>query len=87
MWFLIPLALGGGLLLHNLTKKDKELELDEEDIIEKGGIKIEYRRIYICHSYDDSSLYKKLAKKLKYTEDYRVFNHSIPKEMQKMMRS
>ena len=87
MWFLIPLVVGGGLLLHNLTKKNKGIELEEEDIIENGGIKIEYRRIYICHSYDDSNLYKKLAKKLKFTDDYRVFNHSIPKNKQRNAES
>jgi MTH538 TIR-like domain (DUF1863) len=75
---MIPVVVGGGLLLHNLINRNKDEDIDEDEVIANGGEKIEYRRIYICHSYYDSSSYNKLAKKLKMTEDFKVFNHSIP---------
>ncbi|MDI9876596.1 TIR domain-containing protein [Flectobacillus rivi] len=87
MWFLIPLALGGGLILHNLKKKKIASDKEDTVAIEKEDIRIEYRRIYICHSFDDSSLYEKLARKLKFTEEYKIFNHSIPKNKRRNTQS
>ncbi|CAH0996177.1 hypothetical protein EMA8858_02307 [Emticicia aquatica] len=83
MWFLIPLAIGGGLILQSLVKKSGKEKLNEDSILDNGEIKIEYRRVYICHSYYDSTSYNKLAKKLKMAEDFRIFNHSIPEKKKK----
>lgn len=75
MWFLIPIAAAGILLLRK--KKSSEAVIVEEEI------KLDYRRIYICHSFRDSKSYQRIVKKLKLAENYKVWNHTIPRHKQK----
>lgn len=77
MWFLIPIAAAGILLLRK--KKSSEAVIVEE-------IKLDYRRIYICHSFRDSKSYQRIVKKLKLAENCKVWNHSIPQHKQKVIK-
>lgn len=79
MWFLIPIAAAGILLLRK--KKSSNDDLVQEEI------KLDYRRIYICHSFRDSKSYKRIVKKLKLAENYHVWNHSIPRHKQKVVET
>jgi MTH538 TIR-like domain (DUF1863) len=79
MWFLIPIAAAGILLLRK--KKSSEAVIVEEEI------KLDYRRIYICHSFRDSKSYKRIVKKLKLAENCKVWNHSIPQHKQKEVKN
>jgi hypothetical protein len=78
MWQIITAVVGGGLLLHKFIKGQREENFSKGEIFKKDGEKLENRRIYICHSYDDSASYNKLIRKLKTTDNRKVYDHSIP---------
>jgi MTH538 TIR-like domain (DUF1863) len=81
MLFLIPVvaAAAGVLLLQR--KKSVDTDLVQEEI------KLDYRRIYICHSFRDSKSYKRIVSKLKLSENCKVWNHSIPQHKQKVVEN
>lgn len=71
MWFLVPILVSGFLLLKRSRNGSEEVE------------ELPYRRIYICHSLYDTKSYKKVVRKLKLSDDFKVMNHSIPKHKQR----
>ncbi|MCR9062889.1 MAG: TIR domain-containing protein [Cytophagales bacterium] len=76
MWHLIPAAIIGHLILT----RDEDSGFYEK-------IELDYRRIYVCHSFYDSRSYKQLIKKLKLSEDFKIWNHSIPEHKQRKVKN
>lgn len=78
MWFLLPAVATGVLLLRKINQTN--------ETIQEENVSLDYRRIYICHSFCDTKSYKKVVRKLKLSEEYKVWNHSIPQHKQRKVK-